>query len=185
MKTRAIAKGMLAALGVALCAPVARADQTGAVNVVDGETLEMQGQIVRLFGIDALEPDQICLNGNRPWPCGEESVRSLSALIGGQPVRCQTIRNVGGYILATCDLNGDDLAAWMVSRGWAFADKPVSADYAPAEEAARNAGEGVWSGEHLTPREWREGQRLKLPETPQAEEQEDDLPEYGPLNMAP
>ena len=91
MGTRAIVRGTLAALGMALCAGAAWADQTGIANVIDGETLEMQGQVVKLFGIDALEPDQICLNGNRPWPCGEESARSLSALIGGQPVRCQTI----------------------------------------------------------------------------------------------
>jgi hypothetical protein len=50
---------------------------------------------------------------------------------------------------------------------------------------SQSAHEGVWSGEYITPWEWREGKRLKLPETPQTEEQDDDLPDYGPLNMAP
>lgn len=185
MSIKPILRVAAAALGMAWCLGTAWADQTGTANVIDGETLEMQGQVVKLFGIDALEVDQICLNGNRPWPCGDESVRSLAALIGGQPVRCQTIRNVGGNILATCDLNGEDLAAWMVSSGWAFADRSANSEYAPNEEAAQVAREGVWSGEYVTPSEWREGKRIKLPETPQTEEQDDGLPDYGPLNMAP
>lgn len=180
---------MNASVGVALAwatgPGAARADQTGAVDVVDGETLQMQGQVVKLFGIEALENDQICLNGNKPWPCGEESARSLSALIGAQPVRSQTIRNASGYVLATCDLNGEDLAAWMVSNGWAFADKAQSNDYAAFEETAQTARAGVWSGEFVAPAEWREGKRLKLPATPQTEPQDDGLPDYGPLNQAP
>ncbi len=180
-----IVAGLGMALAVTLGTRSALADQTGAVGVVDGETLEMQGQVVKLFGIDALETGQICLNGNKPWPCGEESARALAALVGTQPVRCQTIRNVGGHILATCDLNGEDRAAWMVAKGWAFADKSQSLDYAPFEETALGNREGVWTGEFVTPAEWREGKRLKLPETPQTEEQDDGLPDYGPLNAAP
>lgn len=185
MGMRTFVTATAVAIGLAMTSHSGRADQTSAANVIDGETLEMQGQVVKLFGIDALETEQICLNGNRPWPCGEESVRSLAGLIGVQPVRCQTIRNASGYILATCDLNGQDLAAWMVASGWAFADKAQSMDYAPQEEAAQGANEGVWSGDFVTPTEWREGKRLKLPETPQTEQQDDGLPDQGPLNMAP
>ncbi|MEN3975046.1 thermonuclease family protein [Emcibacter sp. SYSU 3D8] len=185
MVLQTFTRGRLAVLGLVLCIGTAHADQTGTADVIDGETLEMQGQVVKLFGIDALEPEQICLNGNRPWPCGEESARSLSSLIGGQPVRCQTIRNVGGYILATCDLNGEDLGAWMVASGWAFADRSVNNDYAPYEDTAQSARQGVWTGDYIAPWDWREGKRLKLPETPQTEEQDDGLPDFGPLNMAP
>ncbi len=180
-----ISVAALAAVSLALGAGSAHADQTGTANVIDGKTLEMQGQTVRLLGIDALGADQICLNGNRPWPCGEEAVRALSALIGGQPVRCQTIRNASGYILATCDLNGEDLAAWMVANGWAFADRAGPSDYAPQEEAARGTAQGAWSGTFVFPWEWREGKRLTLPRTPQAEEQDSGLPDFGPLNQEP
>ncbi|MBI1181288.1 MAG: thermonuclease family protein [Alphaproteobacteria bacterium] len=178
------------ALVLLLMPPAAWADATSTADVVNGDTLQMQGQVVKLYGIDALEPDEICLNGNRPWPCGQEAANSLSAYIGGQPIRCQTIRNMSGYILAVCDLNGDDLAGWMVSNGWAFADRSISSDYVPNEEAAKIDGLGVWSSEFVTPWDWREGKRLKLPETPQTEQEEhhdDDpnLPSYGPLNMAP
>ena len=185
MAIRTLFKHAIVTCGLAAVPSLAMADTTSPVNVIDGETLEMQGQTVKLFGIDALEPDQICLNGNRPWPCGEESRNSLSSFIGGQPVRCQTIRNVSGYILAVCDLNGEDLAAWMVGNGWAFADRATGGDYAAAEDAARVNNEGLWSSEHITPWEWRDGKRLKLPETPQTEQQDDGLPDYGPLNMEP
>ena len=73
----------------------------------------------------------------------------------------------------------------MVASGWAFADKSQSGDYAPHEETAQAAQEGVWSGEFIAPWDWRDGKRLKLPQTPQAEELDDGLPDYGPLNMAP
>jgi endonuclease YncB( thermonuclease family) len=189
MAIRVFVRAGLIVLGMMLPA-AAWADATSTANVIDGETLEMQGQVVKLFGIDALEPDEVCLNGNQPWPCGEEAGRSLSALIGGQPIRCQTIRNMSGYILAVCDLNGDDLAAWMVTNGWAFADRSASNDYVPYEENAKTSHEGVWGSEFVLPWDWREGKRLKLPQTPQTEEQDEDhgpnnLPEYGPLNLAP
>jgi endonuclease YncB( thermonuclease family) len=184
MARATILLGMLALAGPSF------ADNTSPVNVLDGDTLEMQGQVVRLYGIESLEQDQMCLNGNNPWPCGQEAANSLAAFIGGQPVRCQTMRNMSGYILGVCDLNGDDLAAWMVSNGWAFADRSITNDYVPAEDSAEVAGLGVWSSEFIKPWDWRDGKRLKLPETPQTEEverpiEDDDLPPFGPLNMGP
>ena len=50
----------------------ANAEVTGTVRVVDGDTLEMLGQTIKLFGVDAIERDQLCLsatasrNGSAP-----------------------------------------------------------------------------------------------------------------------
>jgi endonuclease YncB( thermonuclease family) len=46
----------------------------GRASVVDGDTLEIQGVRVRLWGIDAVESSQTCLDSaGKPWPCGRPS----------------------------------------------------------------------------------------------------------------
>jgi len=41
----------------------------GRASVVDGDTLEIRGERVRLWGIDAVESAQTCLDeAGKPWP---------------------------------------------------------------------------------------------------------------------
>ena len=55
----------------------------GAARVVDGDTLRVAGERVRLFGIDAPEIGQPCRDGG---DCGAQSKAHLEALIGGRDV---------------------------------------------------------------------------------------------------
>ena len=56
------------ALVLALIATPALADVAGTASVIDGDTIEVHGQRIRLHGIDAPESRQLCrLNGRR---CG-------------------------------------------------------------------------------------------------------------------
>ena len=50
--------------------PPARAEVTGPPRVIDGDTLAVQGTVVRLYGIDAPEPGQACRMRARPYACG-------------------------------------------------------------------------------------------------------------------
>ncbi len=51
-------------------------------NAIDGETLFINGIEVQLIGIDAMEPDQICLDkGGTDYPCGRAATRHLQDLV--------------------------------------------------------------------------------------------------------
>ncbi|MDN8756685.1 hypothetical protein Q0L86_14175, partial [Staphylococcus aureus] len=46
----------------------------GRASVVDGDTLEVHGQRIRLWGIDTVESSQTCLDSRgKPWPCGRRA----------------------------------------------------------------------------------------------------------------
>ena len=48
------------------------ADIMGQATVVDGDTLEVHGQRIRLFGIDAPEAPQTCTAGGEAYQCGQK-----------------------------------------------------------------------------------------------------------------
>src|SRR5688572_14414566 len=74
-----------------LCAwspPLAAATVTGTAAVIDGDTLDVAGRRIRLFGIDAPEASQACDRNGERWACGEASAERLGALIGGAAIQC-------------------------------------------------------------------------------------------------
>ena len=132
------------------------ADITGQARVIDGDTIEVAGQRIRLHAVDAPERRQPCSHNGKPWQCGEAATKALAGKIGRRSVTCEERdQDRYGRIVAVCYAGGEDLSAWMVRRGWALAYRRYSLDYVEEEADAREARKGIWQGKFIPPWEWR------------------------------
>ena len=116
----------LAAALLLFASPALAQTITGPARVIDGDTLGVSGQRIRLHGIDAPE--------SRQW-CGKYATKALRSLIAGNPVSCQE-RDVDryGHIVAVClNAEGQDVGAELVRLGWALAYRQFSQDYVGEE----------------------------------------------------
>ena len=147
---------LTATSGPATAAPI-----VGVASVIDGDTIEIHGVRIRLHGVDAPESRQLCTRptGER-WRCGQQASLALSDQIGRSTVSCDP-RDTDRYgrTVAVCSSRGVDLNGWLVTQGWAVAYRRYSRDYVRAEDQARAARRGVWSGQFDMPWEWRSARR--------------------------
>ncbi len=152
------------ALAAGPLAPSALAQVTGPPRVIDGDTIEVAGRVIRLYGIDAPELGQVCRIGERAYDCGKIARTALLDLTAGITLRCKLASpnpedGLNGRI-GHCRADGYDLSEGMAYTGWALALRPVSDRYVAFEEQARTAGRGLWKGPFIAPWDWRAGVRL-------------------------
>jgi endonuclease YncB( thermonuclease family) len=113
--------------------------------VIDGDTLEIRGQRIRLFGIDAPEIERTCAYDGVEAQCGQRALIFLSLRVAKSAVRCDSrAKHDDGTVVAKCYLDGEDLAAWLVLRGYAIADPRISQDYVDEEEIAKANHRELW-----------------------------------------
>lgn len=144
---------------VVFASPLPAADVSrlsGPARVVDGDTLVIGAEHIRLFGIDAPEHDQTCTLAGTAWDCGVWAGQALAALVEGQEVACTGLdRDRYGRLVARCNVAGADLGGALVAGGVATAYRRYSLDYVGAEDAARHAGLGIWRGTVEAPEAFR------------------------------
>jgi endonuclease YncB( thermonuclease family) len=137
----------------------------GVASVVDGDTLEIRGDRIRLYGVDAFESGQRCRDSaGARQRCGRMAAFALDELVRQHSVRCvETDRDRWGRIIARCaTTRTPDLSAALVEQGWALAFTRYSQRYVPQEAAARAQRRGAWAGSFDAPADWRAGRRTDV-----------------------
>jgi endonuclease YncB( thermonuclease family) len=144
-----------------LCGPAAAAGTiSGPATVVDGDTIEVQGSRIHLYGIDAPETAQSCETAKgREYRCGREAAQALGARIAGVVVTCERRESAAGRVSGICHAQGEDLSAWMVGQGYALASRHVSTAYVRLEGQAWATRRGIWAGTFEKPADWRQDRR--------------------------
>lgn len=132
----------------------------GRASVIDGDTIEIHGERIRLNGIDAPEGRQRCQDARgKDYRCGTIAANALADFLSASsPTRCEFIerdryrRFVGRCFRA----DGKDVQAWLVRNGHAL-DWPrySKGAYASDQEDAKRNRRGMWSGSFMPPWEWR------------------------------
>ena len=134
----------------------------GQARVVDGDTLVIGDEKIRLWAVDAPEKNQSCKHGNgSEWMCGLEAKKDVEEKIKGKSISCKVKdKDQYGRNVAQCELGSEDLNAWLVSRGLVVSYKQYSnKQYVKLEEDARAAKLGIWEGQFVTPSVWRKQQK--------------------------
>lgn len=153
-----------AALTLMLCqgpGPVA-ADTILNAIVLDGDTIQIDGRVIHLYGIDAPELGQHCQRGDRMVNCGLTAAFELNKFIGMQiaPVDCVSRRDSPGGDVQVCTVSHENIAKVMLRNGSVRALPNSDPDYLEAERYARVARLGLWHMKLVPPWEWRAGKRL-------------------------
>ena len=137
----------------------------GNAFVVDGDTIKIKGNKIRLYGIDAPENNQICskpwlsfniITFNKDYECGLKTTNLLKKFIKNEKLVCKK-KSVDRYnrVVAICFKKRRDINSWLVRNGLAVAYTKYSKKYIINENDAKKEKKGLWAGNFEMPWEWR------------------------------
>lgn len=119
----------------------------GRPEIIDGDTIRIDGERLRFMGMDAPEAGQSCEGPAGSWPCGEAATARLAELIGENLVRCELHdRDRYGRHLGRCYIAGEELGRRLLREGLAVRYGRHPLDIA-AELEAMVSGRGIWRSE--------------------------------------
>jgi endonuclease YncB( thermonuclease family) len=130
----------------------------GRASVIDGDTIEIHGERIRILDIDAPESRQTCTAQDGPeWRCGQKAALALSSWVAQQTVTCATTtRDKYDRHLAHCSVAGQDLGQWMAANGWAVPYRDCKCEVVrDAADQAKASQLGIWAGSFMLPWDWR------------------------------
>lgn len=139
-------------------------DFSGQAVVTDGDTIEMHGVRIRLWGIDAVESKQLCWDAqSRARQCGRIAANALAEFIGRRVVSCRQIsRDRNRRPVAICSVDNEDIGEWLVGEGFAIDYVKYSKGaYANPQEVARKSDAGLWQMSWQYPENFRACMKTK------------------------
>jgi endonuclease YncB( thermonuclease family) len=137
---------------------------TGRASVITGDSIEVRGQHIVLWGVDVPETSQLCRRDGKPWECGRDAATALTDWLSTRIVECnERARDPDKRVIAVCRVSGVDLSGWLVDNGWAMAFRRYSGDYIAKEDRAKKARRGIWASEFQPPWDWRAEHRAEGP----------------------
>lgn len=133
-------------------------------RIVDGDTIHLGQNKIRLIGIDAPERHQQCRTAKgKHWPCGRIATDMLTGMVtAASGVTCiidgrDRYQRMLGTCFAGQDLTGVNLQQALIRAGLAVAEYDHA--YRDDEAAARTEGRGIWNGCFTRPKDWRRKKR--------------------------
>ena len=112
------------------------------VAVIDGDTLKLEGHVIRLRGVEAPDRGDRCRGG---MDCGGAATAALAGLVRDRRIECALgDHDSAGRPYAACRADGNDLSRAIVASGWARA-QPGAPDLADLELRARRQRAGLWA----------------------------------------
>jgi len=154
---------VLAAAAV-LWPSVALAQISGPARVIDGDTIDVGGTRIRLYGIDAPEKRQTCEGSEgQVYECGRDASAVMAELTVGHTVDCEPQdQDRYGRTVAICSNESGDIGAAMVRRGWAVPYMRYGGSrYLNEQSEAQQEKLGMWSGRFQMPDEFRRSTRRR------------------------
>jgi endonuclease YncB( thermonuclease family) len=148
---RRLASLTLVLLALLLPGAAGAAVLDGPALVQDDGTLSVAGRTVRLYGIWIPQFGRTCSTTIRPTRCAPRAVLLLDYKVTGF-VRCEEVQRLpDGSVEAFCSIRArrlfdprEDLGAWMVQNGLAFARPDAPAEYVLLERLAESQEQGFW-----------------------------------------
>ena len=124
----------------------------GKAKIIDGDTIHIEKNKIRLHGIDAPEIDQTCTINDKVWHCGLESISALKKLVLNNIISC-VVSDIDKYkrYIAECFINNKNINKSMVRNGWAIAYRYYSLDFVEDEKLAKKDKIGIWQGQFQEP----------------------------------
>ena len=138
---------------------------SGIAKVIDGDTIWIDSNKIRFFGIDAPEIKQYCQKPylslsfiilNKDYPCGKVATNKLKNMMNNKLVTCK-INGKDRYkrFIAECFKDETNINSWMVLNGNAIAYVKYSKKYIAEENIAKKNKLGLWKGTFDKPWNWR------------------------------
>jgi endonuclease YncB( thermonuclease family) len=155
---------LLLLIAARLSGPQQESVFSGPFFVIDGDTLAVGPERLRLLGIDAPELRQTCLDeAQRAWACGEEARAALARLMRGELPECRgEARDRYRRVLVSCVSGGQTVNGRMVASGFALATGAIT--FRREQSGAETAHRGIWRGTFEHPRVFRDRAGLIEPE---------------------